>query len=160
MKILARSSRKKSTKTLYKKVDEALQKLKSTMPSDQPYQFNVLVTNSLEVNAEAFPGGTIIITQGALEQNVEYFVLGHELAHITKRHTTRAFQSSLIDMVGTVEDVKELISAKSTLTGLLDRVVGTNTVFIKYSQAQELQSDACAVRILADIPNFESGSEG
>ncbi|MGH8499102.1 MAG: M48 family metalloprotease, partial [Methylococcales bacterium] len=156
---MQRNSSKRSTKALYEKADKILVQLVSLMPADQPYTFNILITDSLEVNAEAIPGGTVYISRGALEQDLGYFVLGHELAHVSKRHTTKAFQSRLIDTVDTVEDLKSLISSKSELTSILDRGLTLNKVLIKYNQAQELQSDACAVRMLTNLTNVESESE-
>ncbi|MGH8556728.1 MAG: peptidoglycan-binding protein [Methylococcales bacterium] len=159
LKFLPKNSPKQSTKSLYEKANKILAQLISLMPTDQPYEFNVLIYNSLEVNAEAIPGGTVYLSRGALDEDLAYFVLGHELAHVSKRHTTKAFQSRLIDTVDTVEELKELISDKSELTSLLDRTFALNEILVKYSQAQELQSDACAVRMLISLEDVEIASE-
>jgi beta-barrel assembly-enhancing protease len=59
-----------------------------------PYQFIILDSDS--VNAFAAPGGYIHITRGALasfKDEAELAgVLGHEIAHITEKHTVKGLQ--------------------------------------------------------------------
>src|SRR6185369_3003748 len=66
---------------------------KSTRPK-LPWQFIVLDTDG--VNAFAAPGGYIHITRGALalmKSEAELAgVLGHEISHITRKHTVNVMQ--------------------------------------------------------------------
>jgi predicted Zn-dependent protease len=61
---------------------------------DLPWQFGVL--EAPQVNAFAVPGGTIFITRGLLEKmgsEAELAgVLGHEIAHVLKKHHLKAIQ--------------------------------------------------------------------
>ena len=65
---------------------------------DMPYSYNTL--NANYVNAYAFPGGTIGITRGILlemESEAELAALiGHEVAHVSARHTAQRMSKSTI----------------------------------------------------------------
>jgi predicted Zn-dependent protease len=65
-----------------------------TERADLPWQFGVL--EAPQVNAFAVPGGTIFITRGLLEKmgsEAELAgVLGHEIAHVLKKHHLKAIQ--------------------------------------------------------------------
>lgn len=97
---MRRNSSKRSTKRLYEKADNLLAQLVSVMPADQPYTFNVLITDSLEVNAEAIPGGTVYITRGALEQDLVTLSLDMSLLTcpngIQQRHFNPALSTQSI----------------------------------------------------------------
>src|SRR5690606_22698602 len=77
------------------------------------WTFVVLDTDG--VNAFAAPGGLIHITRGALAliQNEAELatVLGHEIAHVTEKHTLRAIQKS--NVIGTASQAsrREFLSA-------------------------------------------------
>jgi predicted Zn-dependent protease len=67
--------------------------------SSRPHlNWQFIVVDSEGVNAYAAPGGLVHITKGALgliKSEAELAgVLGHELAHITEKHTVRAIQKS------------------------------------------------------------------
>src|SRR5918993_2227818 len=76
----------------------------STRP-DLNWEFIVLDTDG--VNAFAAPGGLVHITRGALglmKSEAELAgVLGHEIAHITKKHTVNAITKSGVIKMGTEE---------------------------------------------------------
>lgn len=63
-----------------------------------PYRFFVL--ESKDVNAFAAPGGFLFVTTGALRlmQNEAQLagVLGHEIAHVAKKHSVNAIRKTLI----------------------------------------------------------------
>lgn len=73
-------------------VEEVFQKL-TTHWKDAPYAFKVRVSEVDLPNAFAFPGGTIVVTQGLLNmvqsENELAFVLGHELGHFRNRDHLR-----------------------------------------------------------------------
>lgn len=58
--------------------------------SDRPdFVFNVIVTDSPEVNAAALPGGFLLVHRGiteALPEEQLAFVIGHEIGHVLLRH--------------------------------------------------------------------------
>lgn len=63
-----------------------------------PYQFFVLETN--ELNAFAAPGGFIFVTTGLLrfmgEEAQLAGVLGHEVAHVAKKHSVKAIRKAMV----------------------------------------------------------------
>jgi predicted Zn-dependent protease len=110
----------------------------STRPG-LPWTFIVLDTDG--VNAFAAPGGYIHITRGALaliQSEAELAgVLGHEIVHITEKHTIRAIQKSKAVQMG----------ASETLSGspaLLERAVTAtydNIVERGFGREEENDSD-------------------
>ncbi len=116
----------------------------STRPA-LPWTFVVLDTDG--VNAFAAPGGYVHITRGALaliENEAELAgVLGHEIIHVTGKHTIRAIQKSKAVQMGATE----------TLAGssaLMERVVTAtydNIVERGFGRAEENESDEMGVTL-------------
>ena len=65
----------------------------SLQVKDCPYQFKVMVVKNKEINAFAFPGGTIVVYTGLLARTHSpeemAGVLAHEMQHVLNRHATR-----------------------------------------------------------------------
>jgi beta-barrel assembly-enhancing protease len=104
-----------------------------------PWTFIVLDVGS--VNAFAAPGGFVHITRGALgliHSEAELAgVLGHELIHVTEKHTIRAIQKSKAVQMG----AEETLSGNA---GLFDRAVTAtyNNIIDKgFGRAEENESD-------------------
>src|SRR5205823_7209464 len=96
-KILDRNVRR--NRTLYNKVDTALEKAKKDY-TRLPYQTKLYIIESDQINAEALPAGYIYVTRQAandLDENALQLVLGHEMAHIAKRHTSKQIQQRLVE---------------------------------------------------------------
>jgi len=119
------------------------------------WSFIVLDTDS--VNAFAAPGGYVHITRGALAliQNEAELagVLGHELTHITEKHTIREIQ----------KDSGIKLGAQESLSGnaaLFERVVGATVSKIvnqAFSPAQENESDAKGSSLANQVGYAPSG---
>ncbi|GAB4229953.1 MAG: M48 family metalloprotease [Kiloniellaceae bacterium] len=113
---------------------------------DLTYTFTILDTPV--VNAFALPGGYVYITRGLLalaENEAEVAgVLGHEIGHITARHTAERYgQTMAANIAGVGLGVLlggEAAQAGSALGGLLLR---------SYSREQEFESDMLGGRYLA-----------
>jgi predicted Zn-dependent protease len=110
----------------------------STRPA-LPWTFIVLDTDG--VNAFAAPGGYVHITRGALaliKNEAELAgVLGHEIVHITEKHTIRAIQKSQAVQMGAAETL-------SGSSALMERAVGAvydNIVERGFGRAEENESD-------------------
>ncbi|HJU42423.1 MAG TPA: M48 family metalloprotease [Vicinamibacterales bacterium] len=129
----------------------------STRPN-LPWTFIVLDTDG--VNAFAAPGGYVHITRGALallKSEAELAgVLGHEIVHITEKHTVRAIQKNQAVQMG----------ASETLSGsaaLMDRVVTAvydNIVERGFGRAEENESDEHGVTLANKIGYAPAGLNG
>ncbi len=150
-KILSRKVRR--NQKLYNKADAAL-KVAAKDYTKVPYETRLYIVESDYINAEALPAGYIYVTRKAandLDDNGLQLVLGHEMAHIAKRHTSKQIQQRLVDTGLAVEMIQHIMQTRS-MDGL-DKVFAGgkviesfNGLFAKYDQDQELQADACSIR--------------
>lgn len=124
----------------------------STRPNLQ-WTFIVLDTDG--VNAFAAPGGFVHITRGALAlcaNEAELAgVLGHEITHITAKHTINAIKKS--KRVGALTEA-------ATRSDLLEHVL--NQVYAdllenKYDRSDEDESDAVGIRLANTLGYAPSG---
>jgi beta-barrel assembly-enhancing protease len=118
----------------------------STRPS-LDWKFIVLDTDG--VNAYAAPGGFIHITRGLLglmKNEAELAgVLGHEITHVTKKHTLEAIRRSKI-----TSDVSEAAGSGSLRNQLLARIAGMSYERVfdgAYSRDDENESDKIGVQV-------------
>jgi hypothetical protein len=103
-----------------------------------PWKFIVLDTDG--VNALAAPGGYVHITRGALslmKNEAELAgVLGHEIIHITEKHTIRAIQKGKAIQMGTSET---LSNSPALFTKFVDKA--TEGVMAGFGRGEELEAD-------------------
>ena len=132
-----------STKQRY--VDSVGQKLASV--SHLPtlgWHFRLL--DSPVVNAFAIPGGYIYITRGImvyLNSEAQLAgVLGHEIGHVTARHSAQQITRSQIAGVGLLAGAV-FVGALRPYTGLAQQ--GLGLLFLKYSRDNESQADELGV---------------
>lgn len=116
----------------------------STRPN-LPWTFIVLDTDG--ANAFAAPGGYVHVTKGllALIKNEAELagVLGHEIIHVTEKHTIRAIQKSQAVQMGAAETL-------SGSSGLMQRAVSAtydNIVDRGFGRADENEADEKGVAI-------------
>lgn len=123
---------------------------------DLPWTFIVLDTPG--VNALAAPGGYIHITRGALslmKNEAELAgVLGHEIIHVTEKHTVRAIQKGKMVQIG----------ADETLAGnpaIFNQLVGkaTEVVMAGFGRGEELEADRKGV-VVANAAEYAPGGLG
>jgi len=118
--------------------------------SDRPqlnYHFTLL--DSTQVNAFALPGGYIYITRGLLAYlNSEAelaAVLGHEIGHVTARHSVRKQSASTVTgMAGAILQAATGVQGSGDLFNLLGKAVLSG-----YGREYELESDRLGARYLA-----------
>jgi predicted Zn-dependent protease len=132
--------------TVQRYVDSVGQKLASV--SERPgltWHFRVL--DSPVVNAFALPGGYIYITRGILAYlNSEAQlagVLGHEIGHVTARHTAQQITRSDLSMIGLLAGAV-FVDAFRPDTLLAQQ--GLSLLFLKYSRDDESQADQLGVQ--------------
>lgn len=106
-------------------------------PPDYPYDYRVL--NTSDVNANAFPGGRIYVWRGlltAVHHNTDElaWVIGHETAHVARRHVTKRLEREL----GT-QFLIDLIFRKPNAAQVASSVAGL--VMLDYGRDQEYEAD-------------------
>ncbi|TAN64406.1 MAG: Zn-dependent protease [Magnetospirillum sp.] len=113
--------------------------------------FRFTVLNSTIVNAMALPGGYIYVTRGLLalaDDEAELAgVVGHEIGHVTGRHTAQRYSQAMAANVAT----GILGVATSIFTGVnLGDVAGlAATAYIQgYSRDQESEADSLGIRYM------------
>jgi len=119
----------------------------STERPSLPWVFEVV--EDPEVNAFAAPGGKIFVTRGILA----YFgseaelagVLGHEIGHVTARHTARQITREQLVGVGLIAG-SILSSTVAQSAGALQQ--GLGLLFLSYSRGDESQADELGFRYM------------
>ncbi|MGH7718620.1 MAG: M48 family metallopeptidase [Gemmatimonadaceae bacterium] len=118
------------------------------LSDDRNLDWTFYVVDSKEVNAFAVPGGFIYVNRGLIERadNVSMLagVLGHEIAHVTERHSIEQMQKAQQANVGITLACILTRVCESQATGALINVAG-GAVFAKFSREDELDADRKAV---------------
>ena len=106
-----------------------------------PWEFHVL--DDAAVNAFAYPGGFIFVTRGLmthLNSEAELAeVVGHEIGHVTAKHTVAAMSKQQIAQIGLVAGsvISPQIAKYGDLLG-----TGASLLFLKFGRDDENQADA------------------
>ena len=114
------------------------------------YEFKIL--DSPVVNAFAVPGGYVYFTRGIMahfNNEAEFAgVLGHEIGHITARHSAKQYSRQQLAQVGFIvgmiasEKFREFADVTQTSIGLM---------FLKFGRDHESQSDRLGVEYSTKI---------
>ncbi len=108
------------------------------------YHFAVL--DSPVINAFAVPGGYVYVTRGILalmSSEAELAtVIGHELGHISARHSLRRLSQMILVQTG-LALVSAVDKRLAEIAGLVG--VGMQLLFLKYSRDDEYQADSLGV---------------
>lgn len=112
--------------------------------------WNFRVVDSKEVNAFAIPGGWVYVNRGLIERaaNLSQLagVLGHEIAHVTLRHSVQQMQQMQGAGVG-VSLLCTLTKVCQSGAGQTAVNVGGSALFAKFSRQDENEADAEGVKI-------------
>jgi predicted Zn-dependent protease len=115
-------------------------------------QFHFRILDSPVINAFAVPGGYVYFTRGILAQlNSEaelVGVLGHEMGHITARHT--AVQQSK-QQLGQLLLIGGMIASEKFAQYAQPAMQGMQLLFLKYGRDDERQSDRLGVHYMSMI---------
>jgi len=131
-------------------VDEIGQRLaaKSELPD---LQFTFTTLNSKVINAFALPGGYVYMSRGLLglmnDEAELASVLGHEIGHVTARHSANRYNKSIFAQIASVG------VGIATGSGDLANLVGQTSqmYLLSYSRGQELQADELGVRYMTRL---------
>ncbi|HVR30765.1 MAG TPA: M48 family metalloprotease [Thermoanaerobaculia bacterium] len=112
---------------------------------DLPWTFRVVDDET--VNAFALPGGFIYVTRGILTHmgsKAELAgVLGHEIGHVTARHSVNQMSKGMLAQLGL--GIGSVVSPEfASLAGLAE--TGLSLLFLKYGRDDERQADDLAFR--------------
>jgi predicted Zn-dependent protease len=120
----------------------------NTGRTDVEWRFTVV--NVWPVNAFALPGGYVYVTRGLIEQSDRLDelagVMGHEVAHVVRRHTAKQIQEGHKQDVGVVL-LCTLTGLCGTLGGAIAVRVGAEAQTAQYSQQHEAEADSVGVII-------------
>lgn len=125
-----------------------------------PWTFTLL--DSPMVNAMALPGGYVYITRGMMERiNSEdelAGVLGHEIAHVTARHSAQQISRSQLAQVGLVLGAVVAGPEAVQQFGQLAEL-GIGLLFQRYSRQHETQADLLGTGYMAEAHYNPIGAE-
>ena len=117
---------------------------------DLPYEFKVV--DSPVVNAFAVPGGFVYFTRGIMahfNNEAEFAgVLGHEIGHITARHSAKQYSRAMLGQVGLVAG--SIISPEFAQFADVAQQ-GLQLLFLKFGRDAESQSDKLGVEYSTKI---------
>jgi len=106
--------------------------------TDIPYEFYVVDTD--EVNAFAAPGGFIFVTRGLIDESETEDeiagVIGHEVAHVAKRHGAKRIKQLPLIMIG-----MSILQAKTNEQTTRIADIALSLMQLHYSREDEYEAD-------------------
>ena len=117
---------------------------------DLDWTFRII--DSEVVNAFAVPGGYVYFTRGILahfNNEAEFAgVLGHEIGHVTARHSAQQIRKQQLAQVGMIGAA---IASPTVANNLQAVSQGLQLLFLKYSRSAEEESDALGVEYSSEL---------
>jgi predicted Zn-dependent protease len=109
------------------------------------------IVDSKDVNAFAVPGGFIYVNRGLIERSTNMAqvagVLGHEVGHVTKRHSVKQMQKAQGANIG-IMGVCVFTSICNNETGQAVIGLGANAAFASFSRTDEDEADREGVKYM------------
>lgn len=125
-----------------------VERIAATIPRDAGFTYQAAIIDKDEVNAFALPGGRMVVYTGLLRRATAVDqlagVIGHEIAHVSRRHGLR----SMIDQAGTMLVVSAVVGDVGGLAGVLTQGA-TVALLSAHSRDHERDADAEGARLLA-----------
>lgn len=121
--------------------------LQNSETPNAPFTFTLL--DSSVVNAFALPGGYVYISRQLLalmnDEAELASVLGHEVGHVTDRHTAKRYNTQMLGGLGS------LLVAVLTGSGQLAQLAGqaAQVYTLSYSRDQEYKADTLGIRYIS-----------
>ena len=130
------------------------------LADDRGLEWTFHVVNSREINAFAVPGGYIYVNRGLIErsENLSQLagVLGHEIAHVTERHSAEQMRDAERANLGA--------TALCVLTSICESQLATTAIqlggtaaFAKFSRDDEAEADRVGIRNMVRAGIHPSG---
>jgi predicted Zn-dependent protease len=118
---------------------------------DRGLTWHFAIVDSREVNAFAVPGGWVYVNRGLIERATDLSqlagVLGHEIGHVTRRHSVQQIQQAQGANAGLAVACTLLRACESGASRTAISV-GGGALFAKFSRDDEREADAEAVETL------------
>jgi predicted Zn-dependent protease len=118
------------------------------LSDERNLDWHFYIVDSREVNAFAVPGGFIYVNRGLIEraQNLSMLagVLGHEIGHVTERHSVQQMEKMQQANIGVTLACILTKVCESQAAGALINVAGT-AVFAKFSRDDEREADRAGI---------------
>ncbi|NNF22799.1 MAG: M48 family metalloprotease [Saprospiraceae bacterium] len=109
-------------------------------------EFSFRLLDSPVVNAFAVPGGYVYFTRGIMahfNNEAEFAgVLGHEIGHVTARHSAKQYSQQMLAQVGFMAGV---IASEKFREFAYEASQGLSLLFLKFGRDHESQSDELGV---------------
>ena len=119
-----------------------------------PWEFTLL--DSDVINAFALPGGKVFMSRGLAERMTDEAqlasVLGHEIGHVTARHTSERIGRTQLFQIGAAVAVVAAGDSDNDLVryGVPALSVGGQLVLLQFNRDQELEADALGLRYMVN----------
>jgi len=131
-------------------VEKGQQMAKISHRPDLPYEFKIV--DSPIVNAFALPGGFIYFTRGIMahfNNEAEFAgVLGHEIGHVTARHSAKQYSKQQVAQVLLIGGM--IVSPEFAQFGN-EAQQGLGLLFLKFGRDNESESDKLGVEYSTEI---------
>jgi beta-barrel assembly-enhancing protease len=119
------------------------------LADDRDLDWQFFVVNASEVNAFAVPGGYVYVNRGLIDRATKMDelagVLGHEIGHVTRRHSVKQMEQAQGANVGvTLACVLTNVCGSQAAATAIN--VGGSALFAKFSRDDEAQADEEGVK--------------
>ena len=119
------------------------------LADDRSLQWEFFVVDAPEINAFAVPGGFVYVNRGLIERAANLSelagVLGHEIGHVTERHSMEQMRDMERANAGVTLACILTSVCNNQAAGALINVAGTAT-FARFSREDEAEADAVGIR--------------
>ncbi len=116
------------------------------------------ILDSPIVNAFALPGGYVYVTRGLLalanDEAEIASVIGHEIAHVTARHTAQRHAKATLSGIGL--DLLNVLVGQPIITNLAS--IGMQGVLSSFSRSEELEADELGIQYIFKAQYDPEGS--
>ncbi len=136
----------------HERANRIAQRIIAIAPELQGYPWEVQVFDSKEVNAFALPGGKIGVYNGLMKvaatDDELAAVIGHEISHVTARHSAKRVSGSMLASIGT--QIADLGLAAAGYSGA-GQLLGAGVQYgllMPYSRKQEYEADAIGLHYM------------